>query len=61
MRELDDHWDDSYAQCNVLHRFARMTNIRRAMVPLPENKLLEEALRDWLKKWPVAPGKLRTK
>jgi hypothetical protein len=58
LQKLDDHSDDLYAQCNVLHRFARMTNIRRAMLPLLENKLLEEALRDWLTKWPAAPARL---
>lgn len=61
LQKLDDHRDDLYAQCNVLHRFARMTNIRRALLPLRENKLLEEALRDWLKKWPAAPARLSQK
>jgi hypothetical protein len=61
LQKLDDHSDDLYAQCHVLHRFARMTNIRRAMLPLRENQLLEEALRDWLKKWPAAPARLSQK
>jgi hypothetical protein len=61
IEKLDDHSDDLYAQCHVLHRFARMTNIRRAMLPLRENQLLEEALRDWLKKWPAAPARLGQK
>jgi hypothetical protein len=61
IEKLDDHWDDLYAQCRVLHKIAKMTNIRRAMLPLPENKLLEEALRDWLTKWPAAPARLGEK
>ena len=61
MRKLDDHSDDLYAQCHVLHRFAKMTNIRRALLPLPENQLLERALRDWLTKWPAAPARLGQK
>ncbi len=61
MEKVDDHSDDLYAQCHVLHKIAKMTNIRRAMLPLRENKLLEEALRDWLKKWPAAPTRLGQK
>jgi len=61
IEKLHDHSDDLYAQCHILHRFARMTNIRRAMLPLRENKLLERALRDWLTKWPAAPVRLGQK
>ena len=61
MQKLDDHSDDLYAQCHVLHKIARMTNVRRAIRPLPENKLLEEALRHWLTRWPAAPARLSQK
>jgi hypothetical protein len=60
MRKLDDHSDDLYAQCQMLHKIAKITNIRRGMLPLRENKLLERALRDWLTKWP-APARLSQK
>jgi hypothetical protein len=56
IQKLHDHDDDLYVQCAVLHKSAGLTNLRRLLVPLPENQLLLNALQEWAAGWPTAPA-----
>lgn len=58
IQKLHDHDDDLYAQCAVLHKSAGLKNLRRLLVPLPENQLVLNALEEWAAGWPTAPARL---
>ena len=62
LRQIIEHVRDCdgdlQAQCAVLRRRGRLTNIRRLLVPLRTNALVVKALKRWAKQWPKAPIRL---
>jgi hypothetical protein len=49
---------DLTAQLTFLRRAARLKNVRRLLVPLKANRLVREALKEWVATWPKAPTHL---
>lgn len=53
--QLSDHEHDLLATLSYLHRRLNLKNVRRLLIPLPENSLVLGALKKWAAKWPKAP------
>jgi hypothetical protein len=49
---------DLTATLRYLRRDVGLKNVRRLLMPLPENRLALNALQEWAAKWPTAPTQL---
>jgi hypothetical protein len=61
LERVSEHDDDIYAQCAVLRKRGRLKNVRRALVPLHTNYLVQKAIKKWAEQWPKKPGRLEGK
>jgi hypothetical protein len=58
LRRVNGMSGDLSATLSYLRRAVRLTNVRRLLIPLPENRLVVEALEGWAEVWPAAPARL---
>jgi len=49
---------DLLAQLSLLRKRGRIKNARRVLIPLKKNRLVRDALREWVAPWPKAPIRL---
>lgn len=60
LRRIHELQHDLCAVLRYLRRDVGLTNVRRLLVPLPENDLARHGLQDWGAIWPKAPQKLKS-
>jgi len=61
LRKVNGMKKDLCATLSYLRRQVKLTNVQRLLIPLPENRLVLEALESWAEMWPSAPGRLGKK
>jgi hypothetical protein len=58
LKNVRERQNDLCAALDYLRRDVALTNVRRLLVPRPENQLVREALQTWAAMWPTKPTKL---
>jgi hypothetical protein len=61
LRKVNGLTGDLSATLSYLRRQVKLTNVQRLLTPLPENRLVLEALESWAEVWPAAPARLGEK
>jgi hypothetical protein len=61
LRVIRKEREDLSKVLGYLRRDVGLKNVRRLLVPLPENLLVLDALNEWAAKWPAAPARVRRK
>jgi hypothetical protein len=61
LRRVNEMNGDLSATLTYLRRQVGLKNVQRLLIPLPENRLVLEALESWAEMWPSAPGRLGKK